>query len=168
MSIDLFSQSLAIYIRAYKEGKSRPFDISACILVEKKKSQVYNNQISSFQLLYACVYIYTDAFGVTKEEVWKVYYDPPKHRLLNAISSISGLTMHIQRKVSEIDAYVLIDTTASHCYLSSSYATRIGLYVLESNNSIVLGNGLKLKLEGTINVHVRIRQYQSQVLGMVT
>lgn len=91
---DLYCKSLAMYIRTNKESKSRrPFDTSDYILVEKKKGQGYNRQLSRFQLLHECIYIYEDAFRMTKKEVWQVYYDPPKPRLLNAISSTSGLTM---------------------------------------------------------------------------
>ena len=83
-----------MYVRAYEEGKSkRPFDSSACILVEKKKGQGYNRQLSRFQLLHEYVNIFKNACGMTKKEVWQVYYDAPKCRLLNIISSTMGLTM---------------------------------------------------------------------------
>ena len=58
-----------MYIKAYyEEGKSkRLFDSSTCILVEKKKSQGYNRQLSKFQLFHKCVNTYKDACGVTKK-----------------------------------------------------------------------------------------------------
>ena len=158
-----------MYVKAYEEGKSkRPFDSSACILVEKKKGQGYNRQLSRFQLLHECVNTYKDACRKINKEVWQIYYDLPKSRLLNTMSSTMGLTMQFSSKVSGIDAHVLIDTTASHCYLNSSYATRISLNVAKNNGLVMLGNGLEVELEGTINVYVKIRQYQSQISCLVT
>ena len=67
-----------------------------------------------------------------------------------------------------MNAHVLIDIVASHCYLNSSYATCIGLNVAKSNGLVMLENGLEVELEGTINVHVKIQQYQSQISYLVT
>lgn len=171
--LDPFLEDLANYIPAYKKGKSkRPFETSACILVKKKKGKVKdkndNRQLSRFQLLHECEYTYGDALGLTKKEVWQVYYDPPKPRILNALSLSSGLVMQFLGNVSGMDAHVLLDTAASHCYLNSSYARRIGLHVEEDNGKVVLGNGLEVELEGSVNVHVKIQQYQSQVSCLVT
>ena len=97
-----------------------------------------------------------------------MYYDPPKSRLFNTMSSTMGLTMQFLGKVSGIDVHVLIDTIASHCYLNSSYVICIGLNVAKSNGLVMLRNGLEVELEGTVNVHVKIQQYQSQISCLVT
>ena len=97
-----------------------------------------------------------------------MYYDSPKPRLLNTMSSIVDLTMQFLSKIYGMDAYVLIDIAASHCYLNSSYATRIGLNIAKSNGLVMLGNGLEVDLEGTINVHIKIQQYQFQISCLVT
>ena len=153
--IDSYSENLAKYINAYVKGKSkRPFETSACILVEKKKGQGHNRLLSRFQLLHECKHTYVDASGVTKRIILQVYYDPPQPRLLNSIST-NGLTMQFLGKVSGIDRHILVDTAASHCYLSSSYVKRIGLHVKKHNGKVVLGNGLEVEMEGTVNVHVK-------------
>ncbi len=165
--IDSCSENLAKYVSAYVKGKTkRPFETSACILVEKKKGQGYNRLLSRFQLLHECKHTYVDACGVTKRIILQVYYDPPQPRLLNSISS-NGLTMQFVGKVAGIDGHILVDTAASHCYLSSSYVKRIGLHMKENNGKVVLGNGLEVDMEGTVNVHVKIQQYQSQVSCLV-
>ena len=76
-----------------------------------------------------------------------MYYDPPQPRLLNSIST-NGLTMEFLGKVSAKDRHILVDTTASHCYFSSSYVKRIGLHVKENNGKVVLGNVLEIEMEG--------------------
>jgi hypothetical protein len=108
--------------------------------------------LSRFQLLHECENTYGDSFGL--KEVWQVYYNPPKLRIMNALSLSSGLVMQFLGDV-------LLDTTPSHCYLNSSYVRCIGLYVQKNNDKVVLGNGLEIELEGSVNVHVKIQQYQS-------
>ena len=120
-------------------------------------------------MLHECENTYKDACGVTKKEVWQdLYYDPSKSRLLNTISSTVDLIMQFPSRVSRMDAHVLIDIVASHCYLNSSYATHINLNVLKSNDLVMLGNGLEVELEGTINVQVKIQQYQCQISCLIT
>jgi hypothetical protein len=116
--------------------------------------------------LHECKHPYVDAFGVRKKIILQVYYDPPQPRLLNSILT-NGLTMQFLGKVFGIDGHILVDTAASHCYLNSLYAKRIGLHMKENNGKVVLGNGLEVDMEGTVNVHVKIQQYQSQVSCLV-
>jgi hypothetical protein len=87
---------------------------------------------------------------------------------MNALSLSSSLVMQFLGDVSRMDVHVLLDTVASHCYLNSSYARRIGLHVKEDNRKVVLGNGLEVELEKSVNVHVKIQQYQFQVSCLVT
>ena len=61
--------------------------------------------------------------------------------------------------------YVLIDIVANHCYLNSSYVIHISLNVAKIE---MLRYGLKVEFEGTISVHVKIQQYQFQILCLVT
>ena len=87
-----------------------------------------------------------------------MYYDPPQSRLLNSIGT-NGLTVQFLGKVFGIDG--------NHCYLSSSYVKRIGLHMKENNSKVILGNGLEVDMEGTVNVHVKIQQYQFQVSCLI-
>jgi hypothetical protein len=66
--------------------------------------------------------------------------------------------MQILKDVSQMDAHVLLDTDASHCYLNSSYARCVGLHVKEDNGKVVLKNGLEVELERSVNVHVKVQQ----------
>jgi hypothetical protein len=117
--------------------------------------------------LHECEYIYKSTFG-KKKNFFQVYYFPPKPRILNSISLTNILTMQFQGKVFGIDAHVLVDTAASHCYLNSTYAKRIRLHVVEDNGKVILGNVLESELEGKSKVHIKIQQYQSQVSCLVT
>jgi hypothetical protein len=60
-----------------------------------------------------------------------------------------------------------VDTTASHCYLSSSYVKRIGLHLKQNNGKMVLENGVEVDKEGTVNMHVKNQKYQCQVSCLV-
>jgi hypothetical protein len=64
--------------------------------------------------------------------------------------------MQFQGDVSRMDAHVLLDSTANHSYLNSSYVRCIGLHFKENNSKIGLENGLEVELEGSVNVHVKI------------
>ena len=66
-----------------------------------------------------------------------------------------------------INGHILVNTVASHCYLSSSYVKYIGLHVKYNNDKVILTNELDVEMEGTVNVHVKIQQYQYQVSCLV-
>ena len=55
-----------------------------------------------------------------------------------------------------MDAHVLIDIVAKHCYLNSSYVTHISLNVTKSNGLVMLRYGLEVEFERTISVYVKI------------
>ena len=76
--------------------------------------------------------------------------------ILNIVNSIVDLTKKFQRKVSRLDAYVLIDIVANHCYLNSSCVKCISLNVTKSNCVVMLKYGLEVEFEGTISMHVKI------------
>ena len=78
------------------------------------------------------------------------------------------MTLKFQRKIPRMNAHVLIDIVANHCYLNSTYVMRVGLNVAKRNGLVMLVHGLEVELERTINVHVKIQQYQSQVSCLVT
>lgn len=61
-------------------------------------------------------------------------------------------------KVSRIGGHILVDTIASHCYLSSSYVKRIRLHVQKINGKVMLRNGLEVEMNGNVDVHVRIQK----------
>jgi len=131
----------------------------------EKKGQGHNRLLSRFELLHERKHTHVDVFGVTKRIILQVYYDPPQPKLLNSIST-NGLTMQFLGKVFGIDGHILVDTAANH--MSSSYVKRIGLHMKENNGKVVLRNGLEVDMEGTVNVHVKIQQDQSQVTCLVT
>ena len=75
--------------------------------------------------------------------------------------------MQCSGNISGIDGHILVDTATNQCYLSLSYVKHIGLHVKENICKMVLGNELEVEMEGTVNVHVKIQQYQSQVSCLV-
>jgi hypothetical protein len=64
-----------------------------------------NRQLSRFQLLHECKHIYENAFGL--KDFWEVYYDPPKPRIMNALSLSSSLiVMQFLGDVSRMDGHL--------------------------------------------------------------
>ena len=49
--------------------------------------------------------------------------------------------------------FVLMDTATSHCFVS--YANTIGLKVKKGNNTLVLGNGDQVPIDGHINDKIK-------------
>jgi Tfp pilus assembly protein PilZ len=77
---------------------------------------------------------------------------------------INGLTLQFPEKNK---SHILVDNVASYCYLSSSSIKCIGVHVKENNDKVVFRNRLEVEMKGTVNVHVKIQQYQSQVSCLV-
>jgi hypothetical protein len=75
--------------------------------------------------------------------------------------------MSFSRQVAHHDAFVLMDSAASHCFVSFGFAKTFGLKVKNGSKTLVLGNGDEVPTDGHIKVHVKIQQYQSQITCMV-
>jgi hypothetical protein len=75
--------------------------------------------------------------------------------------------MSFSGQVAHQDASVLMDSAASHCFVSSSFAKTFGLKVKIGSNTLVLGNGDEVPTDRHIKVHVKIQRYQSQIICLV-
>ena len=60
------------------------------------------------------------------------------------------------------DAFVWMDSVASHCFLSDALANTSRLKVKKDNNTFVLGNGDQVPLDMHIAIHVKIQQLHNQ------
>ena len=87
--------------------------------------------------------------------------------MLSQLTLSSQLMMSFSGQVAHQDASVLMDSVASHCFVSSSFAKTFGLKVKNGSNTPVLGNGDEVQTDGNIKIHVRIQQYQSQITFLV-
>ena len=67
--------------------------------------------------------------------------------------------MNFSGQVVQYNAYILMGSVASHCYVSSTFANTFGLKVKKGINIVVLGNGDQVPIDGHIKVHVKIQQY---------
>lgn len=64
--------------------------------------------------------------------------------------------MQLFGKIVGLNANVLIDIVATHCFLSSPFAKSFDSYVIEDNGEECQGNG-----------RVKIQEYWGQILGLV-
>ena len=81
--------------------------------------------------------------------------------------TLSSQLMSFSEKIAHYDASVLMDSAASHCFVSSIFANTFGLGVKNGSNTLVLGNGDEVPTNGHIKVHVKIQQYHSQITCLV-
>ena len=103
----------------------------------------------------------------SQSKLWQVYLDEARPHVLNQLTLSSQLMMSFSRQVAHHDASVLMDSAASHCFVSYVFTNTFGLRVKNGSNTLVLGNGDEVPTDGHIKVHVKIQQYQSQITCLV-
>ena len=67
--------------------------------------------------------------------------------MLNAFSFTSNQIIQVSMKFYTIHVHVLIDLATNNCYLNSTHIKCIELHMGESNNKVVLENGIQVELK---------------------
>ena len=95
----------------------------------------------------------------------QVYIDEARPHNLNKLTFSFQLMMNFSEQVAHKNAFVLKDSIilmhhivlwALHLLIPLSWNKR-------GNNTLVLGNGYQVPMDGHIKVHVKIQQYHSQI-----
>ena len=147
------------FLRSYLHGKEgAPFETGACFIVEKRKAKSLKRTLPQFKLVHQFE---------SNSVQWHVYLDVSRSRVLNQLTLSSQLMMSFSGHVAHQDASVLMDSAASHCFVDFGFAKTFRLKVKKGNNTLVLGNGDEVQMDGKIEVHVKIQQYQSQITCIV-
>jgi hypothetical protein len=92
-----------------KEGA--PYDTGVCSIVDKHKAKNLKRTLPRFKLIHQ--------FESNLVQ-WQVYLDEPRPRVLNQLTLSSQLMMSFSGQVAQ-DASVLMDSVASHCFVSSGF-----------------------------------------------
>ena len=109
------------FLRSYLHGKEgAPYETGACFIVEKRKAKSLKRTLPRFKLVHQFE---------SNSVQWHVYLDEPRPRVLNQLTLSSQLMMSFSGQVAHQDAYVLMDSAASHCFVSSGFAKTFGLKV---------------------------------------
>jgi hypothetical protein len=144
---------LQSFLRSYLHGKEgAPYETGACFIVDKHKTKSLKRTLPRFKLIHQIE---------SNSVQWHVYLDEPRPRFWSQLTLSSQLMMSFSGQVAHQDASVLMDSAASHCFVSSGFAKTFGLKVKMGSNTLVLGNGDEVPTDGHIKVHVKIQQYQS-------
>ena len=91
--------------------------------------------------------------------------DEPRPRVLSQPTLSSQLIMSFTGQVAHHDAYVLMDSVASHCFVSYDFAKTFGLKVKRSSNTLVLGNGDEVPTEGTLKSTLKYNNIKAKLLA---
>ena len=113
--------STAEHIAHYLHCKqSAPFSTSACILVPARFAMSRNRRLLRGMVLI----MQRKLHGAS----WNVYYDPrcPHLAASAAMANDDSLVMHFDSTVAGSPATLLVDTGASHAYISKRFVQRMG------------------------------------------
>ena len=138
-----------------------PHSTSACVLVPSRFSSSRDRRLLRGMHLVMQIRLLHGA-------MWHVYYDAPlpdlrAARISRSLADSDDLLMSYTGVVSGSAASVLIDTGASHAYLSNQFAQRCGLSVRPSEATVTLATGVVTPVIGTCSVLVRIGQYSERL-----
>ena len=139
-------------------NQGAPYDTSACFIVEKHTTYCLKRTLPRFKLLHQFE---------SQSKLWQIYVDEAKPHVLNQLTLSSQLMMSFFGQIAHQDASVLMDSVTSHCFVSFDFANTFGSRVKNGSNTMVLGNGDEIPIDGHIKVHVKIHQYQSQITCLV-
>ena len=150
---------LQSFMRSYLHSKEEaPYETGVCFIVDKRKVKNLKRILPQFKLLHQFE---------SNSGQWHVYLDEPRPCVLSQLTLSSQLMMSFSGQVAHHDAYVSMDSAASHCFVNSGFAKTCGLDVKKSSITLVLGNDVEVPTNGHIKVHIEIQQYQSQIICMV-
>jgi hypothetical protein len=116
-------------LRSYLHGKEgAPYETGACFIVEKRKAQNLKRTLPQFKLVHQFE---------SNSMQWHVYLDEPRPHVLNQLTLSSQLMMSFSGQVAHQDASVLMDSAASHCFVSFGFAKTFGLKMKKGNDTLV-------------------------------
>jgi hypothetical protein len=70
----------------------------------------------------------------------QVYYDVPMPKKMNIFGGTRRLAMQFLGQVSRLNAHVILDTTATDCFVNSSYLDNFGLQYVKDYDVLQLAN----------------------------
>lgn len=152
--------------------QSRLMQPSACILVPScRQPESWRPLLNRMRLL--TVYQpgcapSSNAKFLEKDRSWSLYFDPPVPKLTLNVAVREFLTMQISGVVAGASASFLVDSGASHCFVSAAYCSQAGLRYTPPTGELHVANGATVPILGSLRVQVKVQQYTEQLTLYVT
>ena len=129
--------------------QSAPHGTSASVLVPARFATSYSRRLLKGMV----VIMQRKLHGAP----WNVYYDARSPQLVasTAMSSDNSLVMHYDSMVAGSPATLLVDTGASHAYLSKRFTQRMGVSVRPSKAVVTLADGTLSHVAGICTLQLR-------------
>ncbi len=161
--LNMPEEYIADHLEHYLQCKATaPHCTSACVLVPARFRTSYKRRLlKGMQLI-----MQRSISGVD----YHVYYDGPTPQLYAANANRSdtdrsdtGMLMSFHCTASGTPASLLVDTGASHAYVSTAFVQRCGFSVEPSTADITLADGTVATCSGTCCVRLRLGRYNDFV-----
>jgi RNase H-like domain found in reverse transcriptase/Reverse transcriptase (RNA-dependent DNA polymerase)/Integrase zinc binding domain/Chromo (CHRromatin Organisation MOdifier) domain/Retroviral aspartyl protease/Integrase core domain len=162
-------------IEHYLECKNKqPYKTSACFILPKILSGSFKDKLGQAKLVYE--FLKGQVVNVRDKRercttTLQIWYDRPIFPSFQGMSSsqASPLAMQFRGKVGGAEALVLLDSAASHCFLSKAFVERHGIKVETCNDvEVELGNGLSSPILGKCHVKVKLQHFFGSAYCYVT
>ena len=161
--LNMPEEYIADHLEHYLQCKAAALhNTSACVLVPARFRTSYKRRLlKGMQLI-----MQRSISGVD----YHVYYDGPTPQLYAASANRSdtdrsdtGMLMSFHCTASGTPASVLVDSGASHAYVSTAFVQRCGFAVEPSTADITLADGTVVACSGTCCVRLRLGRYSDFV-----
>ena len=115
-------EDLQSFLKSYLHGKhGMPYDTSACFFfVEKYRAKSLKRILPIFKLIHQFE---------SQSKFWQIYLDEARPHVWNQLTLSSQLMMSFSGQVAHQDTSVLMDSVASHCFVSFVFTNTFGLKV---------------------------------------
>ena len=173
--VDQIPQAIAWY---KQQKQLSPYNTSACIAVPAWRKATWKKQLSSMQLIHqipkGTALLTTQSndgapVNVPSPYGIRIYYDSPTVISTAAVTAPEdqGLLMRFDGAAAATYATIALDSMASHCFISSTWAEKAGIAVQPCNEQVTLASGKQTSIQGTSSVLMTLGSYSGRVQGYV-
>jgi hypothetical protein len=162
------------FIRRYMQQKSEsPTDTSACILVPHRRRDYQAHQLMAHMQILQHFQAGTVLFNAPTSDGSRrtelppcpfavtIYYDPPEIAATAVVAQMSTMSMLFTGKVNNTTATFLLDSGASHSFISNNLAARLNLQLQRATGNITTADGHSTAIIGQCLCRIQLQQHSS-------
>ena len=168
------NEVIDVYLKAKRKS---PENTSACIMVPHMRNTALARRFKHMKVIesYQAGQMLPSAKLTDFASKFKmeVYYDATDSEELHGICKTAAnasrrLKMTFHSIVNDkFQAAVLIDSGASHCFMSNTYAKRIGLIVKTKRGHVDCAGDRSTPIEGKTSINLRVQGYNEEVQFLI-